>query len=463
MSQRGMSSRVSPLVSELLAQDSRPLPAGLRMASNHVPESRQIPFHRYTDPAFARLEMERLWRKHWQMACRMEDIPRVGDRVPYDVGSDLALLIVRTGADEVKAFYNSCRHRGTRLVNAPGSGDAIRCPFHGWQWKPDGALSKIPCQWDFDGVSERSHSLIPVKVAIWEGYVFVNPDPDAGPFEPTLGVLPEAFAGRGHGQRYTVAHVSKKIRANWKTVLEAFLEAYHVVETHSDAVPFTGDANTAYDIWETGAGHVSRLITPSAVPSPHLGDEASTQVAADGVAAFYSMAMPGLPTPRFDASRGNARAQLAEWRRQSMGQALGRDFSAYCDAELIDSIQYHVFPNFGPWFGEGLPLVYQFLPYGDNPNESVFNVRLTAPLPGNGVVPPSARIRHLDFDDYFTGNAPEFGPLTHVFDQDMSNLPNIQRGMRSGNHGSDYQTLGRYMEQRVQYFQNVLGQVVGVE
>ena len=463
MLQQGMSSRVSPLTSDLLAQDSRPLPPGLKMVGNHSPEARPIPFSRYTDPAFARLETERLWTKTWQVTCRTEDIPEIGDRVPYDAGSGLSLIIVRSGANEFKAFYNACRHRGTRLVNAPSSGDAIRCPFHGWQWKPDGELKSVPCRWDFNGISGNSHDLKEVQVGVWEGFIFVNPDPGAAPLKESLGVLPLAFEGRGHAGRFTFAHVSKKIRANWKTVLEAFLESYHVVETHADSTPFTGDANTAYDVWDTGAGHISRLITPSAVPSPHLGDEASTQVAADGVAAFFAMAMPGVPLPTFDTSKGNARAQLAEWRRGLMKMGLGLDYSGHSDSELIDSTQFHMFPNFGVWFGEGLPLLYQFLPHGDNPNESVFNVRLTVPLSAGGVRPPAAKINHLDFDDYFSDKAPEFGALAHIFDQDLSNLPYIQMGMHSAAPDAAHLTLGRYMEQRIQYFQNVLGRQLGVD
>ncbi|CAM2169669.1 Aromatic ring-hydroxylating dioxygenase subunit alpha [Paraburkholderia sacchari] len=463
MSKQGMSSRVCPLVSELLTQDSRSLPPGLKMVGNHVPAAQPISFDRYYDPAFAKLEMERMWMKTWQFACREEDIPEIGDRVPYDVGSGLSLIIVRSGPREFRALYNSCRHRGTRLVNAPSSGTSIRCPFHGWEWNPSGELKHVPCEWDFDGISKTSHSLPQVQVDTWEGFIFVNPDPNSKPLKDSLGILPQAFEGRGHGQRYTVAHVSKKLRANWKTVLEAFLEAYHVVETHSDALPFTGDTCTAYDIWESDEGHVSRLITPSAVPSAHLGDNASAQVAADGVAMFFSMAAPGVPMPKFDASNGNARSQLADWRRAFMGQALGLDLSDRCDSEMIDSTQYHLFPNFGVWFGDGLPLIYQFLPYGEDPNESIFNVRLTAPLPGNGIRPPSAKINHLDFDDYFSDKAPEFGPLSHVFDQDMSNIPNIQKGMRTAPKGATKATLGRYQEQRIQYFQNTLSRVLGLE
>jgi phenylpropionate dioxygenase-like ring-hydroxylating dioxygenase large terminal subunit len=457
-----MASRVSPLTVDLLAQDSLPLPPGLKMTGSHEPDHKPFPFSRYTDPAFAQLEMDKLWSKTWQFTCRTEDIPAVGDRMPYDVGNGIALVIVRSGTNEFMAFHNSCRHRGTRLVNAASSGKTIRCPFHGWQWQPNGTLASVPCKWDFDGVSKSSHSLQAVRLEVWEGFIFVNLDPEAKPLQPSLGVLPQAFQGRGHAGRFTIAHVSKRMRANWKTVLEAFLESYHVVETHADAMPFTGDANTSYDIWDTADGHVSRLITPSAIPSPHLGDSASTQLAADGVAMFIGMAMPGVPLPVFHAKDKHARAPIAAWRRSLLSQALARDYSKHTDSEMLDATQFHLFPNFCPWFGDGLPLTYQFLPYGDDPNESVFNVRLTADIPGNGVPPPPKAITHLDFDQPFTANAPEFGPLCHIFDQDLSNLPNIQRGMRSRQPNAQA-TLGTYMEKRIQYFHNVLGRKLGLD
>ena len=90
-------------------------------------------------------------------------------------------------------------------------------------------------------------------------------------------------------------------------------------------------------------------------------------------------------------------------------------------------------------------------------------MRLTMPLPANGVRPPAAKINHLDFDEYFSDKAPEFGPLSHIFDQDLSNLPYIQQGMHSAAPGAAHQTLGTYMEQRIQYFQNVLAYKLGVD
>ena len=143
--------------------------------------------------------------------------------------------------------------------------------------------------------------------------------------------------------------------------------------------------------------------------------------------------------------------------------AEGRDFSDRCDSEMVDTTQFYLFPNFFPWFGEGLPLIYQFLPYGDDPNESVMNVRLSSPLPGNGVCPPPVKINHLDFDDFFSDKATEFGLAAHIFDQDLSNLPNIQRGIKTASPAHSKCTLGRYQEQRIQHFNNLLSKTLGLE
>jgi hypothetical protein len=119
-----------------------------------------------------------------------------------------------------------------------------------------------------------------------------------------------------------------------------------------------------------------------------------------------------------------------------------------------------MFPNFCPWYGEGLPLVYQFLPYGTNPNESVMNIRLTAPLPTGTPRPASARIVELDFDEPFSAK-PEIGILSMIFDQDMSNLPRIQAGLRAAAPERACSTLGRYQEQRIRHFHQVLEKTLG--
>ena len=459
---RGHSSAVSPLVSELFAADSRKVGPGLAAKGNYLPKPRQVDMRRYYDPAFAELEKEKLWKKVWQFACREEDIPQVGDRVPYNVG-ELSYFIVRVGADRFKAFHNACLHRGTRLCDGQGGGKTVRCPFHAWEWNLDGSVCNIPSRWDFPSVTNDGYRLPEAKLATWGGFIFINPDPDAGPLEDALGVLPAHFADAPCEDRFTAFHIRKLVRANWKTVMEAFLEAYHVIETHTDAMPFTGDASTQYDCWESPASHISRLITPLGIPSPHLGDAASIAAAADATFQVFALGMPGVTPPRYDpASPLSPRAQVAAWRRQMMAAGLGRDFSSWPDAALLDSVEYHMFPNFCPWYADGLPLTYQFLPYGSDPNESVMNIRFLVPLPGGGAPrPPSAPIIQLGFDDSFHA-ARDIGLVALIFDQDMSNLPRVQAGMKAAAPGFDRLTLGRYQEQRITYFHEVLDRLLGL-
>jgi len=446
---QGFSSAESPLVTDLLAADSQAVPACLTAEGNYEPSPREVPFEHYFDSAYAALELEHVWKKCWQFVCREEDIPAVGDRYPYDVGP-LSFIITHSGEEEFRAFHNSCLHRGTRLCSAISGGSEIRCPFHGWRWSLDGSLCEVPGRWDFPQVDE-SYRLPEVSLERWGGCLFINPDPAAGPLSDALGVLTEHFRDFDLGRRFTVAVAQKKIRANWKHAWAAFLESYHVAETHFDAVDFNGDANTRYDCFDDGSAIISRLITPSAVPSPSLGDTVSARGAAVAAAKSFANALgPAAEAilPDFDSIPDFGRRHVAAWRREVMRNMLGVDVSDRCDAEMLDSIQYAMFPNFGPWLGEGLPLMYQFLPHGTNPDECLFTVRLLAPLPDEGPAPPAATMRYLDFDEPFEG-IPEWGRIAHVFDQDMANLPVIQAGMRAAAPGHAHTTLGRYQEQRV--------------
>ena len=98
-----------------------------------------IPYDRYTSEEFANKEEDHLWSKVWQWACREEHIPEPGDYYVYDVG-DRSALIVRTEENEIKAYFNSCLHRGTQLKpsNTNGVCKELKCPFHGWTWSLKG-------------------------------------------------------------------------------------------------------------------------------------------------------------------------------------------------------------------------------------------------------------------------------------------------------------------------------------
>ena len=456
--QAGFGTSAGPLMADLVGQDSRPVEEALKKQGTFLATPKKIRFDRYFTKEFAALEMEHIWKKCWQAVAREEDIPQVGDRKPYDVGQ-LSYVIIRSGSNEFRALQNACLHRGTRLCHDFQAGESIRCPFHAWEWNLDGSLKNIPSRWDFPGVASDDYRLPEAKVGIWGGWIFINPDPDAGPLEEALGVLPEHFGPRESAQRYTALGFRKKLRGNWKQAMEAFHEAYHVIETHSQILSYNGDTQTRYDTWDDGKSQVSRSITPAAIPSGHLGDEASVIKAAEDSLKTFALPFPDVEVPPIRPGE-SGRTQVAEWRREAMGKMLGVDFSRCSDSYMLDANQYFMFPNFWPWWGEGLPLTYQFMPYRDNPDECIMEVRLTLPVPENGERPPAADLYELDFDAPVS-SVPGIGIMGTIFDQDFSNIPSVQLGLHSARNPDAEITLGLYQESRIQAFHDMIDRKLG--
>ena len=200
-----------------------------------IDDPERIPKQRYYDEAFFALERERLWPHIWQFACRLEEIDAVGDWMEYR-NLDQSILVVRTSPDTVRAFDNSCRHRGVRL--GVGRGNCAQsgfiCPFHGWCYDMNGANTYIYRDNLFsEAALERGEiNLQECQVDVWGGSVFVNQDPDAPPLRDHLGILPELLDARNIDGMKTVSWRATEIPCNWKFTIEAFYETYHVKQTH---------------------------------------------------------------------------------------------------------------------------------------------------------------------------------------------------------------------------------------
>jgi phenylpropionate dioxygenase-like ring-hydroxylating dioxygenase large terminal subunit len=456
--QQGTTTAVSPDYQKLLSSDSRAPEACYTARGTDFVNASPVPRSRYYSSEFAALETEHVWRKCWQIAAREEEIPEVGDRVEYNVGT-MSFIIIRSAPDQFKALWNSCLHRGTKLCSKFGAGQEIRCQFHGWSWNTDGSPRNLPGLWDFDGLSTETLSLPEARCDTWGGNIFINPDPDCGPLADALGVLVEHFKDYDFANRWTAVHVRKKVRANWKTTMEAFLEGWHLSETHPQAQSWNGDSNTQYDVWEDEASQISRSITPSAIPSPELGADADTRRAV--IDTIRSITPEGMELPDFNTVETLDRKFAAEWRRKVLTAMTGRDSSGHSDTHMLDAIQYFMFPNFFPWLGEGAPLWYQFMPLGDNPNESIMDVRFLLPLPANGQKPPAANRVDLDFDESYAERNVGFGLFDQVFDQDQSNVPLIQEGCQTGSPSTPFVNLGRYQESRLHALHARLARLCG--
>jgi phenylpropionate dioxygenase-like ring-hydroxylating dioxygenase large terminal subunit len=422
------------LYQQLLDSDPRPAPDVLRWQSPMDDGPLTVPVGRYTSPEFHRLEVEKVWKRVWQMACREEDIPEVGDHVPYEIAG-IQVLVVRSGPDRIQAFRNICLHRGRQLKEFPGRAEELRCPFHGIAWNLDGSLKHVPCRWDFPQVPDQ-WPLPSVRVGTWGGFVFINLDDECAPLEEFLGDLPAHFTDWPLEDRYKAVHVGKILRCNWKLAQEAFMESFHVVATHPQLLAGMGDTITQYDCF----GNFARGITPNGSVSTHLKWTPTEQEMLD---ALVDRSLD-VPSPMVVPDGATARRTLADSRRAGLATVIGAGRAdALCDAEVNDSIVYVVFPNFHPW-GAYNRIVYRFRPYGNRHDMSIMECMILNPFSGDR--PPSAPLRMLGVDDDWT-DAPELGMLTRVFNQDVFNLPRVQDGLESGS--LDEIVLARYQETKI--------------
>ena len=440
--------RPGPSVQEVYDADPIPPPAVLRSESPPQGQSSDdVSAERYFSRAWHDREVEKVWRKTWQFAAREEHIPEVGDQTVYDIVDD-SILVVRTAPDTVKAYINSCLHRGTMLRTEAGSARQIRCPFHGWTWNLDGTLKVLPGQWDFPHVDKAKFCLPEVQVGRWGGFVFVNLDPDCEPFESYLENLPEHFAAFALENRYVAAHVAKVMPCNWKLGMEAFTEAYHVPIAHPQVVTYYGDSNTQYDVWP-GVRHVSRMLSVQGMPSPALKGVAE-QTTVDDLrrdAPFFA----GRP---IEVGEGEtARAKLTERAREKIGRSSGADMTALSDAEALDLIEYLLFPNMVPWGGQALPIVYRFRPNGNDPDSHIMEIMFLFAKAADGSHPPPAQMNLLEPGQDWK-DAPELGSAAMVADQDTDNLMRIQRGLKASKKPGV--TLARYQESRIRHFHETL-------
>jgi phenylpropionate dioxygenase-like ring-hydroxylating dioxygenase large terminal subunit len=440
--------RPGPSVQEVLAEDINPAPAVMREESPAANQSTaDVSIERYFSREWHEAEVEKVWRKTWQLACRLEHIPNVGDHVVYEIVRD-SLIVIRTGPTEIRAYINSCLHRGTMLRTEGGCVNQLRCPFHGWTWDLQGQLKIIPGQWDFPHVDKAAMNLPEAQVGTWGGFVFVNFDAGCEPLESYLENLPEHFSAFNLEDKYVAAHVAKVMPCNWKLAMEAFVEAYHVPYAHPQVLGYYGDSNTQYDVWN-GVRHVSRMISVQGVPSP-----AMKGISPERTIEEMRRDVPFFAGKPIEVGEGEtARGKLAERAREKISRAVGRDMSDLSDTESLDLIEYMLFPNMVPWGGQALPITYRFRPYEDDPERSLMEIMFLFSKAPDGSHPEPAKMTMLGPDQNWS-DAPELGSAAMVADQDTDNLRRIQKGLRTTRKPGV--TLARYQESRIRHYHETL-------
>jgi phenylpropionate dioxygenase-like ring-hydroxylating dioxygenase large terminal subunit len=219
-----------------------------------------IPTGRYTDPDFFALERERVWKRSWLLVGREEDLAEPGQFATFDrTGSPL--LIVRGHDRVLRAFFNTCQHRGAPVVRAAcGKARQLRCQYHSWTYDLDGSLVAVPDRRDFSELDESQRSLKSLRCESYAGWIFVNEDPQAPALFDWLGPVADEWSVLRGGELRSVARREQRVPCNWKIAADAFLETYHVRTIHPQTVSELLDhRGAAMGLFPHGH---SRMVTP---------------------------------------------------------------------------------------------------------------------------------------------------------------------------------------------------------
>lgn len=442
---------------DIIARDRNTAPDWARDVSYEYLGSEDVTKDRYIDPDFAKGEFDRLWPRTWQMVCREDQIPEEGDYYIYDIGR-YSFIVVRSDDDTIKAYYNSCLHRGTKLKPSGTEGYAVdlKCPFHGWTWNLDGSIKHIPEKWDFAHTESRKMCLPEARVERLAGFVWVNMDPNAPSLEDYIGEKAMAHLRAWKLEdRYVYLHVQKSYPANWKLTMEAFMEAYHVGDTHPQVAPANGDVNSQYDVY---GDHVDRFISTLGVVSPKLRDKYTEADIIENFTLGDSSSLGGRKPELKEGER--ARQVMADMFRDMFEQATDTDLSHVSDTELLDTYSYTFFPNLFLFPGISLPMVYRFRPDATDHRRTIYEVMFMRPKPRNGKF-ETAEVQVLEDHQSFAeaeGMDPGFGK---ILDQDTDNLYAQQEGLEAG--AKPGLTLANYQEIRVRHFEATVDKYMAME
>ena len=190
----------------------------------------------YTSAAFYEREVERVFKRKWVCVARVERAPNPGDYVATDVAG-VPIFLLRDDDGELRAFANTCRHRGMQLVDGSGRCERlVRCPYHGWSYRFDGSLAGAPEMGNTPGFDIAEFGLLPLRLKTAAGFVFINLDDNAPSLDQYLGGFESLLAPYALNDMVCVRSRAYKVACNWKLFIEIFMEYYHLKAVHPDTL-----------------------------------------------------------------------------------------------------------------------------------------------------------------------------------------------------------------------------------
>jgi nitrite reductase/ring-hydroxylating ferredoxin subunit len=395
----------------------------------------RISTERYTSADYQAREREHVWMKVWQIAGRADELPSSGDWKVYSI-FDQSFVIVRGQDGKLRGFVNACRHRGNVLCQGKGHSGRFTCPYHLWTYGLDGRLLAVARPDLVGDIDKGEHGLVEVPVDVFAGFIFINPDAEAAPLAEFLGPdVMERLAAYKLDEMIPVGmDVRERLECNWKVVIDAFSEGYHIIGVHPELL-------SVIDL-EAGNSRHGFFRDHGMAVSPFEVKRTQDCGLEEQVEGIRSL--PGtFPTvaevlPRFEAlvagfrdAAGalkfpdgvSVRTLLQQATRETL-TAKGLDVSALTDDQMSDNQGWFLCPNFFMTIRAGEATTIMAFPDPDgDPNRCIWHVTAYMWLPA------AARAQYRAEPVEVT--EPNSYPYFLALQQDYDQMPRQQIGLRN--------------------------------
>ena len=410
---------------------------------------------RYISKDWMDAENRNLWPKVWHLGGLTAELPEPGDIIRHNFGKE-SVIMVRQEDGSIRAFYNTCPHRGNRLIHAEETSmPSITCAYHSWKFGLDGTLIGVQDPDDFEGGNPcgRVH-LSELRCDTWGPFVWWCMDDDVKPLHEWLEPYPERLAGYGLENWVRVLNVSADCDFNWKIIRDNFNESYHLPTIHPELATFINDGlpTTLFEMYTSG--HNAMWM---------IGHQATTRVdyesgdvpsgLADAAAAW------GVDPADYKGRTGEIRQAVIDAKRRLGPERGYANYANMSDQQLVDYFHCTMFPNLTLTMSPEQCQILRTEPHPTDPEKCVFqHWCLYPPVPGMKEVYTPVGMAPLQHDA--VRHHSKYGDgvsLGFVADQDLSIGTSQQQGLNSrGFKGC----ILPGQEKRVQRFHELLNDVV---
>lgn len=394
----------------------------------------KISTDRYTSKEFQDRELEQVWMKVWQIVGRADELPKAGDWKVYDL-FDQSFVVVRGSDDKIRGFVNACRHRGNVLCDAKkGNNGRFTCPYHLWTFGLDGSLVGVARPDLVGDINKDELGLIEVSVDTFAGFIFLNPNADAKPLKEALGQeVVDGLAPYKLDEMIPIGmDVRESLECNWKVVIDAFSEGYHIIGVHPELLSVIDlqAGNSRHGFY----GDHGMAVSPFEVKRTDETDlEAQVQGIRDLPGTFPTVAEV-LPlfenlVDGYRDDKGNlsfpdgvsVRSLLQQATRQTL-TAKGLDVSGLSDDQMSDNQGWFLFPNFFMTIRAGEATTIMSYPHPDgDPAKCIWHVTAYMWLP------EAFRTEHRA--ELVEVTEPNSYPYFLALQQDYDQMPRQQTGL----------------------------------